>query len=568
MGSLLAELKRRKVYQAAAFYAAAAWLLVQITTQVFPFFELPNGWIRLIVVATIAGFPVAIAVAWFYEWTPVGFRRESDADRTEAIARIFGEALELHSATSRKTALANLPPLIAQQSIAVLPFADMSEKQDHEYFADGLAEALLNLLAQLPQLRVIARTSSFTFKGKDVDIATIAAALNVSTVLEGSVRKAGNTLRVTAQLIRAADSAHLWSQTYDREFTDVFAMQDDIANSVVAALKVKLLPDQHVTNLHRTGNSDAYDHYLLGQSVLRRGRYDDHQRAVPAFERAIELDPQYAPAYAGLASAQSAVADFAMSPAKRAGGKQEALASAGKAILLAPDLADGYVVRGQIRYLHLWDWKGAEADYQRALTLDPNRSDALTGYTLALFNVGRLEDALALIHRATDADPLSWLAWTFFGMVLHGIGRIAEARAAFVHALEISPNATFARLGLGLLDLHDGNAESALEHFRRTGEGYAQAGIAMAEHTLGHARESRVALDELTAKYTAGFSFQIAQVHAWRGEKDAAVEWLERAYEQHDPGILRLRTDPQLQLAMLRDDPRYVALMRNLPDPD
>ena len=402
MRLIFAELKRRKVYQAAAFYAAAAWLLVQIATQVFPFFELPNWSVRLIVFAAIVGFPIAMALSWFYEWTPAGFRRESEAERTEAIARIVGQALDHHSATSAKPVLASVPAPTAEQSIAVLPFVDMSEKKDHEYFADGLAEELLNQFAQLPQLRVIARTSSFSFKGKDVDVATIATALNVATILEGSVRKAGNTLRVTAQLIRTADSAHLWSQTYDREFTDVFAVQDDIARAVVSALKVKLLPEQQLTNAHRSGSTEAYDQYLLGQNVFRRGRYDDYQRALPAFQRAVALDPHYAPAYAGLANAQSAVADFASTPDQRAAGKREALATAEKAIALAPSLADGYVMRGQLRYRHFWDWKGAEEDYQQALAIDPNRTDALIGYALPLHNLGRLDQALAMMRQVTD----------------------------------------------------------------------------------------------------------------------------------------------------------------------
>jgi TolB-like protein/Tfp pilus assembly protein PilF len=566
MRSFFAELKRRKVYQAAAFYAAASWLLVQIAAQIFPLFDLPNWPIRLIVIATIVGFPLAVALSWFYEWTPAGFRRESEAERSEAIARLVGQALDRHSAVTPKSPLANVPSSANEQSIAVLPFVDMSESKGQEYFSDGLAEELLNLLAQLPQLRVIARTSSFSFKGKDVDVATIATALNVASVLEGSVRKSGNMLRVTAQLIRAADSTHVWSQTYQREMTDVFAVQDDIAREVVAALKVKLLPDQHMTNVHRTGTTEAYDQYLLGQDVFRRGRYDDYQRALPAFQRAIALDPQYAPAYASLASAQSAVADYAATPAERAAGKQQALASAEKAISLAPDLADGYVMRGQIRYRQLWDWEGAEADYQRALALDPNRSDALTGYGLALHNLGRLEEALTLSRRAIDADPLSWLGWMLYGAILRRIGHIAEARAALVHALEISTNSSFAHHVLGSLELDNGNAASALEHFHRAGEGYAQAGIAMAEHTLGNMRESQVALDELKAKYAAGFSFQIAQAHAWRGEKDAAFEWLDRGYAQHDPGILRVRGDPQL--ASLQNDPRYAALLRKLNYPE
>jgi TolB-like protein len=234
-------------------------------------------------------------------------------------------------------------PSAASPSLAVLPFVDLSEKRDHEYFSDGLAEELLNLLAQLPQLRVIARTSSFAFRGKDADLATIAHALNVTTVLEGSVRKSGNMLRITAQLIRTADSSHLWSQTYDRELTDVFKVQDEIAGAVVAALKVKLWPNQHVTNINRTTSAEAHEQYLLGQEFIRRGRLEDFEHAVALFRRAAELDPHYAAAHAGVAMALSAAGDFTADPVLRLRWKNEALATAEKTIAMAPDLADGYV---------------------------------------------------------------------------------------------------------------------------------------------------------------------------------------------------------------------------------
>jgi serine/threonine-protein kinase len=545
MRSFFAELKRRNVFAAMAFYAAAGWLLVQVATQVLPFYDTPEWVVRLVIAAVVIGFPFAMVLSWFYEWTPRGWRRESEADPAGSNGVVSVIATD--------------------QSIAVLPFADMSMDKDQEYFSDGLAEELLNLLAQLPQLRVIARTSSFSFKGKDADVATIARALHVATVLEGSVRKSGNTLRVTAQLIRAADSSHLWSQSYDRELVDVFRVQDEIARAVVDALKLKLLPGQQLTHAHRTASTEAYELCLHGQSALRNNHRDDYGRALVLFQRALALDPDYATAHAGLAAAQSALADFACEPEQLAEGKRQALVSAERAIALAPDLADGYAIRGQLYYRNFWDWPRAEQDYRRALELDPRRIDALTGYALAMFNGGRLDECLALVRRATAIDPLSLFAWFLLGGALHRAGRDAESRAALTRALEINQNSSFPHMQLGEMTLDEGDAEAALEHFHRAGPGYSQYGIAIAEHTLGHAAASRAALDELTAHYSAGFAFQIAQVHAWRGENDAAFEWLERAYAQHDPGLLRIRHYPHLK--SLAGDPRYAAMLRKLNYP-
>src|SRR6478736_4359111 len=365
MRVLVDQLKHRGVLRAAAYYAAAAWLVVQIATAVFPYLEFPNWSVRLIIVSVMAGFPVAMLVSWFYRWTPSGLQRELEpADPARAVAP---------AAPAR------------ENTLAVLPFADLSPQKDQEYFADGLAEELLGLLAQLPQLQVIARSSSFSFKGRNLAARTIAGKLGVASVLEGSVRKSGNRLRVTAQLIRAADDAQLWSQTYERELTDVFAMQDEIANAVVAALKIKLLPSQHVINMHRTSNTEAYDQFLLGQNVIRHGRYDDYQRALAAFQRAVALDPDYGAAWAALALARSAVADFAAtSAAERSAAKLEALATADKAIALAPALADGYAIRAHLRRNQLWDWAGALEDLEHALTLEPSNTDALYPYALML----------------------------------------------------------------------------------------------------------------------------------------------------------------------------------------
>jgi serine/threonine-protein kinase len=547
MRVLVDQLKHRGVFRTAAYYAASAWLVIQVATAVFPFLEFPNWSVRLIIVSVIAGFPVAMLVSWFYRWTPSGLQREIEpADH----ARVLAPA-----APARENA------------IAVLPFADLSRQKDQEYFADGLAEELLGLLAQLPQLQVIARSSSFSFKGRNLDVRTIASKLGVASVLEGSVRKSGNRLRVTAQLIRAADDAQLWSQTYERELTDVFEVQDQIANAVVAALKIKLLPSQHVTNVHRTGNTEAYDQFLLGQNVIRRGRYDDYQRALAAFQRAVALDPDYGAAWAALALAQSSVSDFAAtSPAERSSAKLEALATADKAIALAPALADGYAIRAHLRRNQLWDWTGALQDLERALTLEPNKTDALHPYALMLIILMRYDEAICAIRTAIAADPLSWMSWMMLGAVYWRVERIPEAREAFEHALEISPDSSFTRLEFGCLELEQGDAEHALAHFHKAGAAFGEAGIAMAEYTLGHERESQAALAELESKYAVGFSYQIAQARAWRSERDAAFEWLERAYAQRDAGLTRMRGDPML--APLRDDPRYAALVRKLNFPD
>lgn len=561
MRSILNELKRRHVYRTAVFYAAAAWLLVQVATQVAPYFDMPNWSVRTVIVACVAGFPIAVLLSWFYEWSPsTGWRRELE-DRP-AVANPASTT----SPGEIATAAAATPP--SGQSIAVLAFADMSQGKDQEYFSDGLAEELLNLLAQLPQLRVIARTSSFAFKGKDADVATIARALHVANILEGSVRKSGNMLRITAQLIRAADSSHLWSQTYSRELIDMFAVQDEIAHAVVEALKIKLLPRQLLTNPHRTADTEAHDQYLLGKGALRRGRQEGYSDAVAAFRRAIELDLNYAAAHAALAQALDSSADFVKDSEQREALQMQALASAEHAINLAPDLADGYAVRGRLRCRNLWNWSGALTDLRRALDLDPSSSDVRLQYVYVLFCLDR-PDVSAITRKVVEDDPLSWLGWFYHGGLLRNVGTrsgdaaaLREARVALQRALELNPEASFIRYVSGGLDLLEGKAEAALAVYRLAGAGFREAGIAMAEHSLGHEKESNEALDELEAKYANGFSTQIAEVHGWRGELDAAFAALDRACTQSDAGLSRVLSDPFLR--SLHADPRWAALLERL----
>ena len=576
--SFFAELKRRNVLRAAAFYAASTWLLVQVATQVFPFFHIAEWVVRWIVVASIIGFPFAMLFSWVYEWTPQGLQRESAIPPNESITRHAGKKLDrwIIAILALAVVLLLADKLVlpkaanpgsdkaatSDKSIAVLPFLNMSSDKEQDYFSDGLSEELLNQLAQIPQLRVIARTSSFSFKGKEVDVATIAKALNVANVLEGSVRKSANTLRITAQLVRTSDSSNLWSQTYERQMTDVFKVQDEIAGDVVAALKVKLLPTQQLTKTQRTGNPEAYEHYLLGIDISRRDRLEASQLAAAEFQKAITLDPGYANAYAMLSIAQARGADLASSPAQRAEEIKQALATIDQAITLAPDLALGYIRRGYLRYTRAWDWQGAAADFKRALALDPNNAELLSSYSQSLFFNGHQEEAIALARKATVIDPLSLNIWSNLGLLLFCSGQDAEARLAWQRAFDINPGARWPNYLVGYLDLKDGKNESALAHFRASDEPFRLTGTAMLEHTLGHAPESEQALDVLKKKYAAGSAFQIAAVYAWRGEKDLAFEWLDRAYDQHDAGMPRLRYDPTL--ATLHDDSRFAALVKKM----
>jgi len=461
----------------------------------------------------------------------------------------------------------DLGPLVATRlppgrSIVVLPFVDMSEKKDQEYFSDGLSEELIELLGKTRGLRVIPRTSSFYFKGRAETLETIAAQLGVANVLEGSVRKSGKRLRVTAQLIRAETSEHLWSETYNRDLRDVFKVQDEIAGAVVSALRVQLVPGQQVANLHRPSNSEAHNQYLLGRQFLERGTRDGFRRAAEAYRKAVELDPRYAAAYAELAVAGSYVADDTGDEA----GQQQALAAADKAVELAPDEADVYVARGYLR-ARRWDWTGAQADFEKAMNYDSANSTLQWRYATLLGALGRLPEAVAAAKKAAALDPLSGTAWLFLGGYLADIGQFAAAREAVRRFLEIDPESPIPWTALGFLQLLEGNATQALATFRQVSdEGNRLFGVAMAEHTLGHSKESQQALDQFVAKRGQAKPYATADIYAWRGEKDKAFEWLDRAYQQHNSDLYDFRCDPAL--TSLQGDARFAAMLRkmNLPE--
>jgi serine/threonine protein kinase/TolB-like protein/Tfp pilus assembly protein PilF len=496
----------------------------------------------------------AVALAAILATVGYALYRESRAQVT-----VSAKTLAVPAAPSPASAVAAFAP--PARSIAVLPFVDMSEHRDQEYFSDGLSEELIDMLTKVPELRVPARTSSFYFKGKQATIADIAKALGVAHVLEGSVRKSGNTLRVTAQLIRVDNGYHVWSETYDRKLEDIFKVQDEIAGAVVTALRVHLLPQQPAAqDTLRTDNLEAYNLYLEGRQNYNQGNAAGYENAVTAFRAATALDSHYAAAYAALALAQFFVAVNTGSTADY----ESALAAAEKAIALAPGLAAGYSARGFVRAIYRFNFAGAQVDLDRAVTLGPRDADVLHRSAVLLAILGKLPAAIAREEQALALDPLSAEISMRLGFFLVADQQLARARPLYARALAIAPNSIRARSNLGDLELLENRPDQALAAFRKNeDEGFSLAGRAKAEYSLGNAEASQGILKQMIARNDAN---EIACVYAWRGEKDQALEWLERAYVQRDVGITWIKINPFFR--SLRGDPRYKALLHKMKLPE
>ncbi|HEY6097850.1 MAG TPA: protein kinase [Anaeromyxobacter sp.] len=447
-------------------------------------------------------------------------------------------------------------PAAAPPSIAVLPFADLSPQHDQEYFSDGLAEAILDALAQIDRLRVIGRTSSFSFKGRNEDVRSIGRKLGVRAVLEGSVRKEGNRVRVTAHLVDTEGGHGLWAGTYDRELTGIFAIQDQIASAVAEALQVKLMPPR---DRWPTSKPEAYDLYLLGHDLVLRGTVEDTRRAVATLEKALSMDPTYAPAQAQLVIA---LGNLALTSPGDDGPElaRRAAEAADRAVALGPDLALAFTARGWVRAMFRWDWAGAQADAERAVAMRPNDIVVHDIYAIVLEKQGRLAEATAEARKGLDIDPLDAVAWDNLGAFHTEAGEFELARKAFARSLEISPGGSAHAAHVGTLHLLAGDPAAALAAFERDGrEAFRLSGIAMALHDLGREREARRALEALESGAGRRSPYLVAQVHARRGDPDRAFEWLERALARRDMGLRNTKVDPLLR--GLHRDRRWSALL-------
>jgi len=452
-------------------------------------------------------------------------------------------------------------------SIAVLPFVNRSHDEEDEYFSDGLADELLNVLAKIRGLRVAARSSAFTFKGKGATVEEVGRALNVATVLEGSVRKAGNRMRISVQLVMAADGYHLWSQTYDRTLDDIFAVQDDIAQSVVKELRTTLFGESDASAQvaaavkGRTADPEAHRLFLQGRHFIGRKTPEESARGIGYLKQALQIDPEFALAWAVLARAYVTEADAGWVPS--VDGVAQGREAATRALALEPDLAEGHAAMGWIRMIYDRDWHAAEASMQRALELAPENADVLNAAGVMAYSLGRLDKAIALYRQAVAQDPLRAAGYNNLGAAFDASDRLAEAEAAYRQALELAPQASGWRTHLALNLRAQGRYDEALaEASRDPHELLRLAAIAIIEHTGGRRAESDAAVQELIAKYQADCAYQAAEVYAARGEADLAYDWLERAYVRLDNGLAEMTNSRALR--SLHADPRWDAFLRKM----
>jgi TolB-like protein/Tfp pilus assembly protein PilF len=453
-------------------------------------------------------------------------------------------------------------PAIPEKSVAVLPFTDMSEKKDQEYFSDGLSEELINMLTKVPDLRVPARTSSFYFKGKQATIAEIATALSVAHVLEGSVRKSGNTLRITAQLIRVDNGYHMWSQTYDRKLDDVFKVQDEIADAVVKALKAALL-ETAATRSAPTSSVQAYTLYLQAREIWTGGTQADFERASEYLRRAINMDPAFAQAWATLAQIRMDVYLYFEETARYRDVRADVLRSAAEALRLDPSLSDAHLAMGRLLNELDWNWRTSEIEFKRAIALDPKNTLALRNASNQAVHMGRLDEALQYAQSAVTLDPLQAANYSAAGNAYWQLGSLKDAESSYRKAVELNETAPYHHYEVGLLLLAQGHASAALgEMQQETFPTYRQHGLILVFDALGRSGDADGALASFEKTYALSWAYAIVEAYAARGDIERAFTWLDRAYRQHDVGLFAVKTDPLLK--NLASDPRYTTFLRKM----
>ena len=452
---------------------------------------------------------------------------------------------------------------ISDKSIAVLPFVDMSEKKDQEYFADGMAEEILDLLAKVPDLKVVARTSSFQFKGKAEDLRTVGSKLGSAYVVEGSVRRSGTQVRVTAQLINTQDGSHRWSETYDRSIGDVLQMQGQIAAGIARALQVTIA-ERDVLPQRALRNPEAYNVYLQGRHAVDRYDQSGFEEGVADFQQTLQLDPTFGRAAAWLAWTYIVQAEFGFAPPSN---MERARDAATLALRLDPNSAMAYAQLAEISIEYDWDWIGGEREVKRSLELEPRNMWGLLNASGLAAAFGRWEESFRYSNEAIALSPLEQAHWYWLAITRIRAGRLPEAEAACRKTLDISPTYSSAHYTLGEILLLQGHIAAALDEMEReTDIGGRQEGLALVYHALGQKADAEAALTRATDVSAGSGAYGLAEVHAFRGEFNEAFNWLDRAYAQKDLELFQIKGDPLLK--GLESDPRYKAFLRkmNLPD--
>ncbi|MDH4271580.1 MAG: tetratricopeptide repeat protein [Candidatus Aminicenantes bacterium] len=562
--SFYGKLRKRGIVGAFAAVIGSGWFIYEIVHFVLvDHYHLPD---RLNDIA-IVGILCALFCVMTWRW----FRGEKRKRRIKwelvlipvfvLVAAVIEGKLLLHLRSDNKeSGGAVIKETAWKNSLAILPFVNMSADQEQEYFCDGLTEELITKLSQIQELKVAARTSAFVFKGKSLDIRDVGQKLRVENLLEGSVRKSGSRVRISAQLINVEDGFHLWSETYDRDVEDIFAVQDEIARSVAGTLQVTLMGERGA--VAETKNSEAYNAFLMGNFFYRQQTRENLEKSIGYYEEAIKLDPGFARAWTGLGATYAFQAGNGYIPSKT--GFDMAKSAVKKALALDKNLAFAHRVQGFIQMSCDWDWAAAEASYRTAISMEPGRGEVETAQ-LAV-SQGRFEAAVALGRRAVELDPISVQPYATLALAYWYGGRLEEAVASYRKILELFPEIGAFHGMIGLVRLTQSSPQEALVAFDQVKEPiWRLPGMAMFYHTQGRLAESDAALAEYIEKYQAGGAYNVAQVYAFRGEADRAFEWLEKAYVQHDGGMFLCNVDPFLK--NLRNDPRYRALQKKMRFP-
>jgi adenylate cyclase len=534
IAGFIAELRRRRVFRVIALYLVAGWVVIEVSATVLPGLNLPDWAPTLVIVLVALGFPVALLMAWAFDIGPEGVTRTGSAEEEAAPAKVAPE----RQPDTPEARPAKAPSARSKDdlSIAVIPFLNLSGDKENEYFSDGIAEEILNLLVKLPQLKVASRTSSFVFKGRTVNIRTVADELGVSTVLEGSVRQAGGRVRITAQLIDVATDTHMWSETYDRELKDVFAIQDDIAQSIVDALQMTLTPkERRSIQFVATSDANAYDHYLRGRSFMYSMSRQDYEHAIRMYQQAIDLDHKYALAYAGMADAYAHLYRYAEATPENAA---KAVEASKKAIELDPDSAEAHASRGLSLFISE-KYEAAQKEFQEAIRLNPKLWEAHYYSGLASSSKGDFEQAVGHYENAMEVNPADYQAPLFKAQAYASLGRKHDEMKVRVAALGTLERHL-------AMNPHDTRAlYVCAQNLCCVGE--HEKGRELAERALGQDSNEPVVL------------YNVACFYSHAGDKERSLDLLERAVEKGWGDKAWLETDSDLD--PLREMPRFQALL-------
>lgn len=537
--TFFAELKRRKVYSVAIAYVVGGWALAQGIAQVLPVFDIPNWVVRLLVVLIVLGFPVALTLSWFFDVTRYGIVRTPDRapqSRTDSID----------------------PAILQEKSIAVLPFKDLSAGPERDYLGEGIAEEILTALSKVDNLRVAARRSSFWFKDRDAALGEVASKLNVDHVVEGSIRRDGNRIRVTAELTECGKGFTLWSETFEREFQGIFALQDEITCAIVDALKLKLEITPATARAHST---EAYDLYLRGLFFSDKSGEQALRKSLEFFEQALEKDPRFAQAWTGIAKSWLWLSDVHVPPLEGYSKVREASINA---LRIDDAEAAAHVYLAEAKRILDWDLDGAEAEYKRAFEIDPNSTSS--NYFIAAFYgaCGDREQALTYLQRTSKIDPASLWVNNSACELYRYFGLYDEAIAAGERALQLDPTFTYGEPLLGALYREMGRFDEAISLYKRSEalSGRLPIGLAITYARMSRRNEALETLEAATSNrpYTAGDV--PALVHVALGANDDAIRELQRACNEHSSSLHLLGIAPEF--APLRSDKRFVSIVERI----